>query len=886
MTVLKCKMCGGTLELENENCKVVTCEYCNTTQTVPILDNEKKILLHNRANAFRLKNEFDKAMIAYENIVEEFTNDAEAYWGLVLSKYGIEYVNDPKTGKKIPTCHRTLTKSILNDDDYLNATKHSDVIARALYEKEAQEIDRLQKEILEISQKEEPYDIFICYKETDNLNRRTMDSVIAQDIYDELTKRDYKVFFSRITLESKLGSQFEPIIYAALNSSKVMITIGTKAEYFNAVWVKNEWSRFIDMINNSRDKKYLIPCYKDIDAYDLPEELVSFQCQDLNKLGYMQDLIRGIDKLFDRKPKIVEVVREKIVETKQNVQYVNNDTYKNIVVREEFVRITMHLEMGNFVQAAELVNKLLAKEMKNARLWIFSLLAQLKIKREDLLKYHTTVLTKYNQYNKALEYADNDYKRFLLDSNKEVEERIEKERVEYAYSFGIEYQNKQDYDNAISKFKTILEYKDSKKRLAECEELNKELRLKNKNFIYETIKKFIESKSRSGYIIKDELEKYNINFLINYNAYGGELTVKVPEGDGIDKIIAINNCGVKKPDYDFVKWNLKELSVVDNLSSYDVKIDFQAKLLRVYTIEYDMNPGEKKIVRFSKPSDVQILIPNRNSERLFFQGWYDDDGKEVVSIKEEKNYRLKARWNYYLFDKDSNNKRLYFGFAPIKEMNIKYDRYVSEGEILYYNGKKYTKSSDWKYYLIEPLLWDIVEQEGNKYKLVTTNAFLPRKFYEDKKKRFKNLRVINPNNYQLSHIRAYLNGLNGEDYGVTDYENYYGKGFVNMVFGFEQKNSINPKSISELLNGNKPILVPNSGLMGCDYVYLLSAEDMDNPKINTIKNGTYMLRTSSDSKTIDVCVDGKVQKGDPTEFYPIRLGMEITINDKRGKIND
>ena len=32
--------------------------------------------------------------------------EAEAYWGLVLCRYGIEYVNDPATGKKVPTCHR------------------------------------------------------------------------------------------------------------------------------------------------------------------------------------------------------------------------------------------------------------------------------------------------------------------------------------------------------------------------------------------------------------------------------------------------------------------------------------------------------------------------------------------------------------------------------------------------------------------------------------------------------------------------------------------------------------------------------------------------------------------------------------------------------------
>ena len=42
MAVFKCKMCGGNLELQ-ENMTVCECEYCGSTQTVPALDNEKKI---------------------------------------------------------------------------------------------------------------------------------------------------------------------------------------------------------------------------------------------------------------------------------------------------------------------------------------------------------------------------------------------------------------------------------------------------------------------------------------------------------------------------------------------------------------------------------------------------------------------------------------------------------------------------------------------------------------------------------------------------------------------------------------------------------------------------------------------------------------------------
>lgn len=311
--VIKCKMCGGDLALEEGN-SIGTCEYCGSTMTVPSIDDEKLANLYNRANHFRMKSEFDKAAVSYENIIAENMDSAEAYWGLCLCKYGIEYVDDPVTGDKKPTCHRTQFTSILEDSDYLQAFEKADSVARRLYEQEAQEIDRIQKQILEISSHEKPFDIFICYKESDENGERTRDSVIAQELYYELSDEGYKVFFARITLESKLGTAYEPYIFAALNSAKVMIVVGTKPEYMNAVWVKNEWSRFLAMMRQGQ-KKMLIPAYRDMDPYDMPEEFASLQAQDMSKIGFMQDLIRGIDKIlnagksankFDREPIMVQ----------------------------------------------------------------------------------------------------------------------------------------------------------------------------------------------------------------------------------------------------------------------------------------------------------------------------------------------------------------------------------------------------------------------------------------------------------------------------------------------------------------------------------------------------------------------------------------------------
>ena len=292
MAILKCTFCGGDFEV-NADSSVGKCKYCDSIITIP-KELDRKGNLYNRAIFLRQIDEFDKAADVYEDILKEDNSDAEAHWGLVLSKFGIEYVMDPKTQERIPTCHRVQTQSILADPDYLAAIKHSDKATQEVIKNEAIRIDKIQTRILQISRNEEPYDIFICYKETDESGERTEDSVLAWELYDKLTKRGYRVFYAPKSLGLALGKEYEPFIFAALTSAKVMIVLGTKKAYFDAVWVKNEWSRFIHMSKESH--KVIIPAYRGMSPYELPTELSPFQAQDMSKIGFMQELIDGIER--------------------------------------------------------------------------------------------------------------------------------------------------------------------------------------------------------------------------------------------------------------------------------------------------------------------------------------------------------------------------------------------------------------------------------------------------------------------------------------------------------------------------------------------------------------------------------------------------------------
>lgn len=481
MAVIKCKMCGGDLSIV-EGSTVAECEYCGSKQTIPNQDSEKKLTLFARANRLRRICEFDKAAGVYESIVADFPEEAEAYWGLVLCRYGIEYVDDPATGKKIPTCHRSSYDSILDDADFDQACENADAIARRLYRDEAKAIENIRCGILEVSVKEEPYDIFICYKETDENGGRTIDSVIAQDIYDVLTEKGYRVFFSRISLEDKLGCEYEPYIFAALNSARVMLVVGTDYEYFNAVWVKNEWSRYLTMIATGQEKT-LIPCYKGLDAYDMPKEFQRLQSQDLGKIGAIQDLLRGIEKIFPLQQS------KNLTQTKQRLADVS------ALMR----RGRLHLEDKNWSDANSTFDQILNLIPEYCDAYIGKLCVELHITSEDeivsacSLSVDTIPLDCRPNFIKALRFANQTMKDRLNSYNKSVYSNI----CEMAQS-------------KINQINIDIDRLEQAIKVSTTEELPQhEIALKNINDEISELQPKYDSKTEQLTTIKQEIDRLN-----------------------------------------------------------------------------------------------------------------------------------------------------------------------------------------------------------------------------------------------------------------------------------------------------------------------------------------------------------------------------------------
>ena len=500
MAVFKCKMCGATLHV-GAGQSTAECEYCGTTQTLPKLDDERRAQMYDRANHFRRNNEFDKAMGIYEQILNEDSTDAEAYWSLVLCRYGIEYVEDPATHRRMPTINRTQFTSIFDDEDYKSALAHADEAQKAVYRAEAETINEIQKGILAISQKEEPFDVFICYKETDDSGRRTPDSVLANELYHELTRAGFKVFFARITLEDKLGTAYEPYIFAALNSARVMVVIGTKPAYFNAVWVKNEWSRYLALIRNEKNgtgngsPRVLIPAYRDMDPYDLPEEFSHLQAQDMSKLGFMQDLIRGIRKILGKEEthagKAGGGTASSILTAEQQ---------KENTIAPLLKRVFLFLEDGAWEEADEYCEKVLDRDPENARAYLGKLLASKHCHRETELGDCTDLDENDVNYQKTLRFGGTE----LGEQLKELLEQARKSSI-YAKAQAEEQTGTiPTLTKAIQLYESIPGWKDAEERAHQCSEQKRELHCAP---IYERARRAQELDSLFSYPVAIELYK-------------------------------------------------------------------------------------------------------------------------------------------------------------------------------------------------------------------------------------------------------------------------------------------------------------------------------------------------------------------------------------------
>lgn len=389
-----CNICGAEYEYRDGRWR---CPACGAYKPEEI-SNEEETLLYNAAQKLRL-GAFDDAEELYRDITRQYPKNSRGYWGLVLAKYGIIYERD-YDGKMVPSCYATKYESISGDDNYKKALQYADSDNKKYYLTQANLIEEVRRKWIEIAEREEPYDVFISYKDSDKENNieRTQDSFDAYELYVFLKDRGYRVFFSRESLRGKEGDKYEPYIFNALNTAQVMIVYGSKPEYIESPWVKNEWMRYYKRIRHGdKQDNSLILAYKGFNPSKLPKPLCDIQGVDLGRaaIGFgdieakVSEILINAKKRQKMVRRTVKVRREQTseklqkIETKEigrvavvpkaerervAVRAIGAKTLKLSASAENTLNVAQgYLERGDFAEAAERFKSVLVSSPRNGR---------------------------------------------------------------------------------------------------------------------------------------------------------------------------------------------------------------------------------------------------------------------------------------------------------------------------------------------------------------------------------------------------------------------------------------------------------------------------------------------------------------------------------------
>lgn len=292
-----CYNCGGEFrELRDR----MVCMSCGTYKPKAITSEEAS-LLYSAFQKLRLA-EFQEAEQEFDDILQRYPGNAQAYWGRLLSRYNIKYEED-YDGKRVPTCYAASIESILKSSDYEKALEYADYDNREVFRAHAEYIERVRDDWQKKAAKEKPYDIFISFKDSDseNANAHTVDSDELRELYFFLMRKGYHVFFSRETLLDKTGEKYEPYIFNALSTAKIMLVYASKPEYVNSTWVKNEWSRYQKRIQaGDKHPDSLLVAYKGFSPKELPLALSSGrQHIDAGQPSFYSDLVEAVNRILE-----------------------------------------------------------------------------------------------------------------------------------------------------------------------------------------------------------------------------------------------------------------------------------------------------------------------------------------------------------------------------------------------------------------------------------------------------------------------------------------------------------------------------------------------------------------------------------------------------------
>ena len=438
MQIVRCKNCGAQLDISKAIGGVIACEYCNSKHTLAKSKDEQAINFLAIAEHELDNGKFDEAFSAYSKAASIDKAEPEAYYGMALASYKVRYIKDVNNNRLQPIIYDATNKSFEKDSNYIKALNLATPEQKEEYTKRAKEIDYIRNEFYKLKQEGKEYDVFICVKVTDDTTKRkTIDSERANDIYYHLKDKGYKPFYSEREIQNETGVDYEARILYALYSSPCMIVICSDESYLQTPWVKNEYSRFISLINDEQKESNSIAigffdkpierlpnrngrlqgvCLKNPDAYSKIVDFVD-NCSPAAKLKKKQaeddrkaqeeQLKRQIEEQAELQAKQLEEFKRQQAQAQKELQdrlaalQKDNTTQQrqessggNASVQSLLTRANQFLENSDFYNAETYYNRVLDIDPTNSAAWLNSFMVEVRAKSPNELK------TKIREYIK------------------------------------------------------------------------------------------------------------------------------------------------------------------------------------------------------------------------------------------------------------------------------------------------------------------------------------------------------------------------------------------------------------------------------------------------------------------------------------------------------
>ena len=297
LKAMKCKTCGEPLDIGKAQGGVIKCAICDSVFTLPKVDASQKVLDFLSQGEHDLDTcRFEDAYSAFNKACELDKTEPEAYWGMALAEFKIQYLKDEVNNRLQPICHEISDKDFADSSNFLKAIRYATEAQKTEYERKAEEINYIKNEFNKIAKTGAKYDCFICVKVTDENGGRTQDYKHADDIYFELKGKGYKPFFSERELVGVTGADYEARILYALKSAECMLVICFDEAYLRTKWVKNEYTRFLKLVNDEeKESDSIALVFGNRPVEKLPGKKGKIQGIALNSLTAMERIVSFVD---------------------------------------------------------------------------------------------------------------------------------------------------------------------------------------------------------------------------------------------------------------------------------------------------------------------------------------------------------------------------------------------------------------------------------------------------------------------------------------------------------------------------------------------------------------------------------------------------------------